>query len=131
MRLNRETWAARWLVAVLAGSVAIPCSAMAGTTRPLYVFAPTSTDARLVRQREINAAASSGFRERDMVVTIVAGPGGARKRFGVSLGEFRVVLVGKDGGVKLSSAAPVSAAKLFGLIDSMPMRRLEMRSGRR
>ena len=109
----------------------MPCSALAGSTRPLYVFAPTSNDARLVRQREINAAASSGFRERNIVVTIVAGPGGARKRFGVSLGAFRVVLVGKDGGVKLSSAAPVSAAKLFGLIDSMPMRRLEMRSGRR
>ena len=39
---------------------------------------------------------------------------------------FRVRLIGKDGGEKLDSAAPVSAAALFALIDAMPMRRAEM-----
>ena len=47
-----------------------------------------------------------------------------RKTYGSSA---RVVLVGKDGGIKLSSRQAVSAGRLFGLIDSMPMRQDEMR----
>jgi len=41
---------------------------------------------------------------------------------------FRVRLIGKDGGVKLDAAAPVSAEALFALIDAMPMRRSEAES---
>ena len=40
-----------------------------------------------------------------------------------------VVLVGKDGGVKLHTAAAVPAEELFRLIDSMSMRQAEMRFG--
>jgi hypothetical protein len=35
--------------------------------------------------------------------------------------------IGKDGGVKLRSAEPVAAGDFFALIDTMPMRRREMR----
>ena len=38
----------------------------------------------------------------------------------------QVLLIGKDGGVKLRSTEPVSTDELFALIDSMPMRRREM-----
>jgi len=41
---------------------------------------------------------------------------------------FQVLLIGKDGGVKLRSSEPVSMKDLFGLIDSMPMRQQEMES---
>ena len=41
--------------------------------------------------------------------------------------SFRVVLIGKDGGVKLRQEEPISVADLFALIDSMPMRKQEMR----
>ncbi|GAB3993740.1 hypothetical protein GCM10028807_29760 [Spirosoma daeguense] len=37
-------------------------------------------------------------------------------------------LIGKDGGVKQTYQKPVSSAELFRLIDSMPMRKLEMRN---
>ncbi|MEO0436549.1 MAG: DUF4174 domain-containing protein [Pseudomonadota bacterium] len=49
------------------------------------------------------------------------------------LGESNVVLLGKDGGVK-ARASNLDLEKLYGLIDSMPMRRQEMslsREGRR
>lgn len=109
-------------------SAAIASNAAAtGSTRPLYVFSPSANDTRLARQQEINRAAASGFRDRDMTVTVVTKPGALRRRFGVGTGQFRVILVGKDGGVKLSSDAPVPAATLFSLIDSMPMRRDEIR----
>jgi len=47
--------------------------------------------------------------------------------FSVEQGQFQVILVGKDGTVKLRSDKPVSAPEFFGLIDAMPMRQEEMR----
>lgn len=41
--------------------------------------------------------------------------------------EFKVVLVGKDGRIKLKSEQVISNQKLFSTIDAMPMRRNEMR----
>ena len=41
--------------------------------------------------------------------------------------SFTFILVGRDGGEKLRSSEVVSAEKLFGLIDAMPMRKDDMR----
>ena len=108
--------------------------------RPLLVFAPAPGSPKLARQLAVLRANRGGFRDRDMVVVVVAGErvsmamGAAprqgatalRRRYGIARGTFRTILVGKDGGAKLTSAAPVSASRLFRLIDSMPMRRQEM-----
>ena len=40
--------------------------------------------------------------------------------------SFRILLIGKDGGIKYESNQYVSLIKLFKLIDSMPMRQDEM-----
>lgn len=40
---------------------------------------------------------------------------------------FAVVLIGKDGGVKRTYDRPVDPSELFAVVDSMPMRRDEMR----
>jgi len=50
-----------------------------------------------------------------------------RKRFAVRNGQFTVILIGKDGEVKLRREAPVQLEEIFVLIDSMPMRQQEMR----
>jgi len=42
---------------------------------------------------------------------------------------YENLLIGKDGGVKLKSDAPISNEKLFETIDAMPMRQREMRNG--
>jgi hypothetical protein len=83
----------------------------------------------------------SGVRERDLLVFHVMEQGKSfldsreipaaearalRQRFDISPGAFTVVLVGKDGGVKLKRADRVALADIFGLIDSMPMRQREM-----
>jgi len=39
---------------------------------------------------------------------------------------FQLVLIGKDGGEKLTSDKPETLQQLYGLIDSMPMRRYEI-----
>ncbi|MEL6657863.1 MAG: DUF4174 domain-containing protein [Bacteroidota bacterium] len=40
---------------------------------------------------------------------------------------FQVLLIGLDGGVKLRQQTPVNGDAIFDLIDTMPMRRAEMR----
>jgi hypothetical protein len=43
---------------------------------------------------------------------------------------FTFILVGRDGGEKHRSSEVVTTAKLFGLIDAMPMRKSEIKDGR-
>lgn len=109
--------------------------------RPIVVFSPSGSDARLARQRQIINGARTAFLDRDVVVIYVIGgtmshdlgpgPGmsGAalRSRFRASEGAFRVLLLGKDGGVRLDSPTPIAATDLFNEIDRMPMRRDEIR----
>lgn len=114
------------------------------THRPLLIFAPTPDDARLNVQRRIARDADDGFADRQMLLIeiIAAGdsrivrPGDAsnpkpisdiqvneiRRRFRPSVTGFTVMLIGKDGGVKLRKTEPVTADELFALIDAMPMR---------
>lgn len=41
---------------------------------------------------------------------------------------FRVVLIGLDGGIKLEKETVLKKVDLFGIIDSMPMRKAELRT---
>jgi hypothetical protein len=50
-----------------------------------------------------------------------------RQRYGVSEEETTMILVGKDGGDKLRTSEIVDLEQIFSLIDTMPMRRQEMR----
>jgi len=79
--------------------------------------------------------------ERDLIIFIVrssnidtylttqildVSPSKIRVDFGVSLTEQSVVLIGKDGTVKLRETLPTSLDKIFDTIDQMPMRQEEM-----
>lgn len=50
-----------------------------------------------------------------------------RQHFGVAKGEFMLLLIGKDGGVKLKKKTLTEAQSILDLIDSMPMRQQEMK----
>jgi hypothetical protein len=55
-----------------------------------------------------------------------------REQFEIAPHVFTVILVGKDGGIKLKRNDQVRLEEIFRLIDSMPMRQDEMRQkGRR
>lgn len=63
--------------------------------------------------------------ERDVVI-LTAPPGAA----GLPLpagAEFALLLIGKDGAVKLSRSQPVAPGDIIALIDRMPMRQNEAR----
>lgn len=50
-----------------------------------------------------------------------------RKKLDAPRGEFTVILIGKDGGVKLKRQEKIQLEDIFALIDAMPMRQEEMR----
>jgi hypothetical protein len=49
-----------------------------------------------------------------------------RATLGIQSGSFALRLIGKDGGVKLSTASPTAMTEIYALIDTMPMRQREM-----
>ncbi len=98
-------------------------------SRVLLLFAPNGTDPALLRQRAILAKAGPAAAERDLLAVEVIGndpwDAGLRHKFDAGIDRFRAVLVGKDGGAKMTSAEPFEATRLFEVIDAMPMRRGE------
>jgi len=50
-----------------------------------------------------------------------------RHRFSVQSGRFAVILIGKDGGVKMVREHEANLREIFARIDTMPMRQREMR----
>jgi len=111
--------------------------------RVLVLFSPSESDASFQLQKQGLASSAGEVLDRDLMILEIVeqGQSGAgnqllseksvqdiRKRLGAQRGSFQVLLIGKDGGVKFRSSEPVSMKDLFGLIDSMPMRRQEMES---
>lgn len=102
--------------------------------RVLLIGAPTASQADFQRQKQLLADATAQLKERDFLVLEVpydklpaADQQYWQKELGQSLTHFAVVLIGKDGGVKRTSAQPLPSADLFNTVDKMPMRRQEMK----
>jgi len=95
------------------------------------LFAPADDDHALKQQLAIVGSHTAGFEERDLKVFNILGDTAAaqslREKVHADGHAFEVVLLGKDGGIKLRRKKPVSAQELFSTIDKMPMRRAEMR----
>lgn len=108
------------LLLVLAGPSDL--GALRWKARPVVVFGSGPLADR--QRRELR---DPGVRARDIVV--LKGTPQMARRLRVQPKGFLFVLVGKDGGVKLTSRSLVSRKRLFGIIDAMPMRRDEMRRG--
>ena len=110
--------------------------------RIILVFAPSSNSDVYKRQMQEFEGQEHGILDRDLIILELFEDGESRwgnkslservaprmrRQFEVGEGEFVLILIGKDGTVKLRSNHPVAASKIFDLIDSMPMRQEEMR----
>jgi hypothetical protein len=114
-------------VALLAAS---PLAAYRDVHRVLVAAAARADDPALARQRALFAQMGRQAQLRDLVLVEAVGDGERARAIRAALGlkgGFAAALIGKDGEAKLVSAHPLAAADLFPLIDSMPMRRQEMR----
>jgi hypothetical protein len=105
-------------------------AATAPSDHRLVILVGRPSDPRVREQHALLAQGAAALRERDVVVQDIA-PEAARLRrpeLGVSSrAKFQVLLLGKDGGVKLRRDKPVAASEIIALIDTMPMRQEEMR----
>ncbi|NIO41385.1 MAG: DUF4174 domain-containing protein [Burkholderiales bacterium] len=126
----------------LSWSQSDPLSKYRWDRRPLLVFAADAEDPSLKQLRVAIEAASCEIADRDMVIGFILDRGESRldgasmspaaaeairSSLRVKRSEFSAVLVGKDGGAKARYGQAPSLDAVFSLIDSMPMRRTEMR----
>jgi len=110
--------------------------------RLLFLFAPNRNHPLFERLHKSLAAQKTEAADRDLVVfeILESDPSSMnykylaseaalslRKRYKVNQGEFAVLLVGKDGGIKLNRQNETRLEDIFALIDAMPMRQEEMR----
>ncbi len=103
--------------------------------RVLLIGAPTASQADFQHQKKLLAAEANGLAERDFKVIDVPydqlTPADRQywtQQLGQPVTGFRVVLIGKDGGIKRTETQPLAPVSLFGTVDKMPMRRREMQS---
>ena len=131
----------------LAIATALPARGMDLTpyrwkSRLLLIFAPNAADPDLVVLEDKLSARPAEVQDRDMLVFRILEEGTSRRgdeplalndavslrrRYKAKPGRFTVILIGKDGGVKLVREGHVALQEIFDLIDTMPMRRQEMR----
>jgi len=110
---------------------------MVGKSRVVMVYCPKSSDAEFKLQKEWLSKVGAGILERDLCVMDCVESqltsediAHLKERFRYSPNHFCFWLIGKDGEVKMISGTPVKPEHIFGLIDSMPMRREEMKRNR-
>ncbi|MFM2422417.1 MAG: hypothetical protein RL291_947 [Pseudomonadota bacterium] len=109
--------------------------------RPLLIFSPSDSNPNYVRQKNAINGNRIGISDREIVVVYVIGSairtdfgpnprmsaGAIRSRYRVSEGQFRILVLGKDGEVKRDIQTFVPINEIFAQIDQMPMRREEVR----
>lgn len=110
--------------------------------RLLFLFAPNRNHPLFNALHKPLAASQSEAAERDLIIFEIFESAASsmngeaidsktarrlREKFDVLPTEFTVILIGKDGGIKLDRKEHTKLDDIFALIDAMPMRQDEMR----
>jgi len=112
-----------------------PLAAERWKTRPLIIVAPQmpgeflqpAARAALAERQVVLFTIINGIGHRDEEPLDAAATAALLKQFGLTAaGPATMLLIGKDGGVKLRQAH-LSVAEILATIDRMPMRRTEMK----
>lgn len=99
--------------------------------RPIVVFADSPNDPNFGLQMEFLEDQVEALAERDVIVLTDTDPtalGPLREKLRPR--GFMMVLIGKDGGVKLRKPFPWDVREISRTIDKMPMRQREIRDRR-
>ena len=98
--------------------------------RPIVVLADSPDDPRFLEQLRLLEERLPDLKERDVVVITDTDPSQQTNlRQALRPRGFMLVLIGKDGGIKLRKPSPWSVREISRVIDKMPMRRQEIRTG--
>ncbi len=101
-------------------------TALPDQKRVILVFESNADSNFYNDQKAVEAAHASAFEERDLVVIKLEAED-LYKKYGLSRDKNVVLLIGKDGQVKVQQHYIFDASALFRIIDAMPMRRAEMK----
>ncbi|WP_210423751.1 DUF4174 domain-containing protein [Croceivirga thetidis] len=94
----------------------------------ILVLVAKTENSSLLAQRKSFSTLKKELVERDLVLLeLSSDKKELKERFDISERFEGVLLIGKDGGLKLKKQFFVDPKDVFALIDSMPMRRAEMR----
>lgn len=86
----------------------------------------------VLQQLELLKKDAAGLEERDIVIILAAKENPIYKKYKVKASKpLTVILVGKDGGEKHRTHNVITADKLFSIVDAMPMRKAELRYGKK
>jgi hypothetical protein len=100
------------------------------THRPIIVLADSPDDPRFIKQMSLLRADSSELAEQDVIILTDTNPSlKSALREQLRPRGFMLVLIGKDGGVKLRKPFPWNVREISRVIDKMPMRRQEINDG--
>ena len=91
------------------------------------MVASESNKASLNAQRKAFEKNPEALTERDLLLFAVKTNAKTLSKFSIKPDFEGVLLIGKDGGLKFQEPFPVNPKTIFDRIDSMPMRRAEMR----
>ena len=84
--------------------------------RVLEVYGSNVKDKTYQQQMQLLNSDAEGLKDRDIVI----------KSY-LTSSSFKIVLRGKDGGIKFTDTKLLPLAKLYAIVDAMPMRVEEMR----
>lgn len=93
--------------------------------RLLILFGDSSTEAFL-RQKQLLTKEKASLEER--AILILEGNRQLQEQLQLNAAFEGIILIGKDGGIKLKKPFTVQPEAIFSLIDGMPMRKAEIRS---
>ncbi len=99
--------------------------------RPIIVFANSPLDPAFLEQMEELERFADELVDRDVMIVVDTDPAGASElRQKLRPRGFMLVLIGKDGQVKLRKPLPWTVRELSRSIDKMPLRQREIRDNR-
>ena len=136
--MNSTQWLTRRLFVIFFLMSAMPAQSMTvkdylWKNRVIITFSSDEQHPERLSIKEQIDLHRCGFRDRDLVhIDLIQGSAEFEEmsqEFLVSVEGFQLLLLGKDGGVKKRTST-VSLEEVFSLIDTMPMRRREMRDSK-
>lgn len=99
--------------------------------RPVIVFADAAVDPAYRRQLEELTLRPAALAERDVVIILDTDPDmRSPARLAHRPRDFEVVLIDKDGVVKLARPSPLTVREITRAIDASPIRQQELRDRR-
>ena len=98
--------------------------------RIILTFADDQDHPDLIRLKAEMKENNCGILNRDLLHFHLSNDGKTGNLTTKNDQSFRILLIGKDGGIKYESKRSISLIQLFVLIDSIPMRKNEMQHDR-